>query len=338
MRRLLSDQHHADLLYSIQRLFGRLGWEVYVPLGLEWFDAGYWRFGHKHFGRQLADQYLNPDARWREVEPGLYVTYDPAHPETPIHGVTLETASLMTWDAVLASVQDNQEGFAGFAAETGAEYLYHIGNARQQVDWDLDPLALIAAEAPAAGRAVIIGEEFDSDTTFRYRPPVRADRIASFVNLLPRITEVAPTWDEARTLLPAFTFRSYGHDCPDGILQPVGAIAAEMARSGWGWHDKPTGDGFGHILHNWAAIGRPLIGHAHFYDGQRGAALWEDGVTCVDLSVRSLPEAMAMVAEISADPERHRAMCRAIRVRFDNMYDWRRDAVLVASAIDGWQE
>lgn len=333
--RLLADRHHADLLYSLQRLFeDRLGIEVYVPLGADWFTEGYWRFGGDVLGPALADQFLGVnDTFYREVEPGLYLTFDPAHPERPVYGVTLARARGSSWDLVLASVQDNQAGFHRFAQETGARYLYHVGNTRQMVDWGLDPIALVAAEASIAGRGVIIGEELDSATTFRYRQPVRTGRIVSFVNLAPRIPEVWPVWEEARRLLPAFEFRSFGHDCPDGNLHPVQAIADEMSRAGWAWHDKPTGDGFGQVLHSWAAVGRPLIGHSAYYAGQRGAALWEDGVTCVDLSAHPLDEAMSIVAEVSADPDRHARMCRAVRLRFAGLCDWDADAVAVREAI-----
>ena len=52
-----------------------------------------------------------------------------------------------------------------------------------------------------------------------------------------------------------------GSKSPNGNLTPVGNVAEEMARATWAYHDKPTGDGFGHVIHNWAAVGRPLIGH-----------------------------------------------------------------------------
>ena len=70
--------------------------------------------------------------------------------------VTLERARGWSWDLVLATVQDNQKGFARFAQETGAKYAYHIGNTRQEVDWSLDPLALNASDSPMQGRGVNI--------------------------------------------------------------------------------------------------------------------------------------------------------------------------------------
>lgn len=334
MRRVLLDRHHADLYYGLQRLFeDRLGWQAFAPIGLDWYTEGYWAFDVPNDPGALARQYLAADAKYREIEPGLYLTFDPGHPERPLWHVTLARARGMGWDAVMPSVQQNQPGYHRFATETGAAYLYHVGNARQQVEWGLDPLALVAAEAPIVGRGLIVGEELDSDTTFRYREPVTSRTITSFVNLAPRIAEVWPVFLAAQQLLPDFTFYSFGHDCPDGNLQPVQAIAETMTRAGWGWHDKPTGDGFGHVIHAWAAVGRPLIGRGQFYAGQRAAALWEDGVTCIDLSCHELGEAADLIRAISADSERHAQMCRATRARFDALCDWDRDARAVAEAL-----
>lgn len=43
--RVLADYHHHDLFESLAILFeDRLGWELYRPIGMEWFDEGYWNF------------------------------------------------------------------------------------------------------------------------------------------------------------------------------------------------------------------------------------------------------------------------------------------------------
>lgn len=330
--RLLADRHQADLFYGIGSLFDRLGWEVWTPIGHDWWDAGIWRFGEVFGDDRLAQQYLPIDPLWREVEPGQYVTFDPCHPERPLHGVTLECARGWSWDGVMATVQENQAGFARFAQETGARYLYQIGNTRQQIDWGLDPLVLNASEIVLQGRGVNIGQEFDHHTTFRYREPLHLNRVASFVNLLPLIPESWAPFEELRKLLPDFRFRSFGHHCPDGILQPVAHIADEMSRTGWAYHDKPTGDGFGHIIHNWAAVGRPLVGHARYYTGQKAEVFWQDGVTCIDLDRHDYAEAARIMAEIT--PQRHAEMCRAIRETLERIYDPGRDAGLVAGLLE----
>lgn len=331
--KILVDRHHADLLYSLQRLFeDRLGFDLYIPIGHEWWDHGYWQFGAVFGDDRLAQQYLCIDAHWREAEPGIYLTFDNCHPERPVYGITLERARTWQWDCVLASVQENQVGFKRFASEMGARYLYHVGNARQGIDWTLNPCLLDATGVFLQGAGVQISQEFDHHTTFRFRDIIPQNRIVSFVNLLPQLPEEWAAFSQLRALLPAYEFRSYGHQCPDGFLTPVAAIAEEMSRAAWGFQDKPTGDGFGHIIHNWAAVGRPLIGHGRFYQGQRAEAFWRDGITCIDLDKHSL-EAAAVLVEMMT-PEGHGGMCRSIRRTFERIYDPVQDAGFLLKEFD----
>ena len=330
--RVLVDQHHADLLYSLQLLFeDRLGFDLFVAKGHEWWDEGYWRFGEVWGDDRLAQQFLGLNDTYREVEPGIFLTFDPHHPERPVYCITLAEAAGLSWDVVLATVQDNQAGFARFAREHGAQYLYQVGNTRQEIDWSLDPLVLNAADVTLEGRGVSISQEFDAHSTFGFRRPGHQNRVASFVNLLPLIPEAWRPFEELAKLLPEYRFRSFGHDCPDGLLRPVGNLADEMGRTGWAFHDKVTGDGFGHVIHNWAAIGRPLIGHASYYRGQRAEVFWQDGVTCLDLDLHSFEEAARIIRDTT--PEQHAAMCIAIRSEFDRAYQPKRDADLVAKAL-----
>lgn len=311
--KILTDRHHADLLYSLQRLFeDRLGFELYITVGHDWWDADYWKFGQVWGDDRLARQFLNTDAQWREVEPGLFLTFDPCHPERPLYGVTLERARGMSWDCILATVQDNQQGFHRFARETGARYLYQVGNTSQAIDTSLDPILLTGAQV------------FDHLTTFRYRVPWAMDRITSFMNLLPLIPESWEPFVALSNLLPSYSFRHFGHECDGGFLKPVAAVAEEMARAGWAYHDKPTGDGFGHVIHCWAAVGRPLIGHGRFYSGQRAEVFWRDGITCIDLDVHSPEAAAEIIAAVT--PEGHERMCRNIRQVLDQVYNPSKDA------------
>jgi hypothetical protein len=335
--RALVDRHQADLFYALQLLFeDRLGIEVYTPVGYEWFDEGYWQFGHEHLGRALADQYLNIDAKYEERD-GYYATFDPAHPDRLIRCVTVDQAFTTTfaleddWTHIVATVQDNQAGFARLAAELEAKYVYQVGNTRQQVDWGLDPLAIVSSEVPIEGRGVRVHQPFDHLTTFRYRDPAEAEPvISSFVNLMPRLDE----WPVAADLLARLPFRSliYGIDGTDGNLHPVSAIAEAMARSAFALHLKVTGDGFGHVLHNWAAVGRPLVGRGRYYAGQLGERFWQDGVTCIDLDLRTPDGSAALIREVWADKARYRGMCEAIRAEFDRI-DWNAEAREIAGLL-----
>lgn len=318
---VLIDRHHADLFHSLQLLFEkRLGHAVATPVGIEWWDEGYWRFGEGYGDDRLARQFL------LEHKPGWFT--DNHHPKRAIYGVSLAEARADPWDYVVATVQDNQRGFKRFADEVGAKYVLQVGNTNQHVDWDLDPLALVSSEVPIRGRGVLYHQELDAETTFGFRElPAESRVIRSFVNCFGSTPCVLP-FEEARGLLPEFTFTEHGIDGRDGNIGVVRDIAALMADSGWGWHDKIQGDGFGHVCHDWAAIGRPLIGHAAHYRGLMAENLWDNLVTCIDLDRYTVTEASGLIREITSDRPRHEAMSRAIRARFDEInYDAEADRI-----------
>jgi hypothetical protein len=97
-----------------------------------------------------------------------------------------------------------------------------------------------------------------------------------------------------------------------------------MRAAGWGWHDKVTGDGFGHVIHGWAATGRPLIGHSRHYEGKLAAPFWQDGVTCIDLDRHSIAEVVDIIR--FTDKKRHREMCEAMYHSFLATVDFEADA------------
>lgn len=324
--KVLVDRHHASLYNSMQLLGDRLGWDIYTPVGHEWWDEGYWSFGRWTYpDDRLARQYL-----MAAQEP------DSEYPDSPINFVTLEQARTMRWDYVVATLQDNQDGFARFAREQGAQFVVQVGNTGQQINWGHDPIVLSSSEMPLLGRGVVYHQEFDSDGVFGFREPVATKVIRSFVHLLHE-TVCYPVWQEFRGRLPGWHVVRYGHaptfhDASYVMnAKPASLIAELMGDSAWGWHDKPHGDGFGHVLHGWAAIGRPLIGHGSHYRGKMGEPFWQDLVTCIDLDRHSVAEAAEIVRTMPADE--HAAMCRAIRATFDELVDYDAEAEQIRSLL-----
>lgn len=306
---VLVDRHHAALLYSLQLLFeDRLGMDLYVPQGHDWWDGGYWRFGEGYGDDRLARQFL------MDTSPT-----DPHYPDRRVKGVTLSDAQHMPWALVMATVQDNQQGFAQFASEQGAQYGIQIGNVNQDVNWRLDPLALISTGVPKVGRGVHYHPEFDA----QYRLPTSTTVLRSFVNCFDstRCFDLAPGELEV-----------YGIDGRNGNVTLASEVADLMAGSGWGWHDKIQGDGYGFVIHGWAAVGRPLIGHASHYAGTVAESFWQDGVTCLDLDRHSVDEVMERVRTIT--PDEHAAMCRAIRLQFDELVDFDAEAQRVGAFLE----
>lgn len=332
---VLADRHHGGLYRSLQLLADRLGWDLYTPVGTDWESERYWAFGmNQGITDRLAQQYLVPhDGVWEEKHHGfgggVYETRDPEFPGSVITGVTLGVARHMDWAYVIASLDDNQWGFSRFAHEVSARFVVQVGNTGQYVAWNLDPLALVSSEVPIVGRGVRYHQEMDPAASSFVKPEWMREHwarwsyskppISSFVNCFPSIGSCYDGWTAMRQALPDFQFLEYGIDGAEGVLKPIGALAAAMGSSLFGYHCKTHGDGFGHVIHGWAAVGRPIIGHSSHYRGKMAEHLWRHGETCIDLDVVSIPEAARMVRDIAADPDRHAAMCHAIRAEYDRI-------------------
>ena len=311
---VLADRHHSGLYRSLQLLAARLGWTLYTPTGMDWWDEGIWNFGRSTYGDdRLARQFLGlsgPDGEF---------------PDVPVNYVTLAEAKAMDWSYVVASVPDNEPGFARFARWMGAQYVVQVGNTGQWVDWDLDPLALVSSEMPIMGQGVRYHQEMEP---IPYARPMFTSTVASFVNCMP---SMGACWDllaEAKARLP---IRVFGIDGLDGIVKPYWSLITKMEDAGWGWHDKAQGDGFGHVIHSWAAVGRPLVGHASHYAGKMAERFWQDGITCIDLDRHSIEETVEMIRTIS--PDEHEAMCRAIRAEFDAI-DYDAEAQMIRGLLE----
>jgi hypothetical protein len=331
--RLLADRHHADLAESLLILFeDRLGIEVYFPVGREWYDAGIWTLSKGTPNDEgVRRQFLDLTEAHTEAA-DHYTERWPAHPERVQKLVTLEQFRSRPFDFVLASVSNHEQTFAALARQVGARFLYHVGNVFQEVDWSADPLVVATARIPIQGRGVVVHQEFSLET-FRHEPPLEptigplartAPLVASFVNCFPA-TGCYPWWKEAQTQLP-FEYREFGISGADGILSPASRVADAMRMADFIWHDKPWGDGFGHVVHNAFAVGRPVIGHAGHYAGQLADPLWIPGVTYIELAQQ---DPWGEIERVAMDHELHRRMSSAAATRFREVVDFSHDAELV---------
>jgi hypothetical protein len=311
-RKVFADWHHPALWESLRILFeDRFGWQLYSPIGPEWKSHGF-IFTHDDW---TADDYLTfPDAKlagdhWERVEP--------EYPDHRRKLVTWQQANAMRWDYVLASVALHQDSFAGLSDKWGARLIHQIGNARYQIDRRSQVLTLASVALPRhlkpRGPCVVYHQEFDRKV-FSHTPIGNPERVSSFMLRMNRSSCEWQWMADAKGV----KWSSWGGEDPraEGYLVPMSRVADEMRRSGWVWHDKKIGDGYGHVLHNAAAMGRPLIGHASHYTGRLGEPLWRDLETCIDLDKHKPVEALRLFRAIGNDPEWHAEMSANLAAEF----------------------
>jgi hypothetical protein len=128
---------------------------------------------------------------------------------------------------------------------------------------------------------VLYHQRFDSNV-FAYSPPSANKVISCFMPTFRTDSKLVAFMEKHAEILTEFEFRDYGHVSPkNGSLSTKTALARAMNDSAFVWQVKPIGDGFGHVIHNAFALGRPPITVAGHYDGTLASELMIDGETSI---------------------------------------------------------
>jgi hypothetical protein len=293
---IFSDFHHFGLMTSLRMLFvDRLKHKIFIPTGLEWFP-NYWGIAEPYGNDpRTADQYLN-------------------HPLNIPHvkEITLEEFKSMPIDIVIASVPENiphyKKLIANFHPE--AKFVVQIGNMFHEVLSNLPEVpnllaSTIAFDVPPTCNAVFYHQNFDL-SVFKPTWEVPQNKIVSFIVNL-KNTGHADKYYQLKELLPEYEFRSYGGSCDDGVISTVQEIAKIMNESKFIFQCKWDGDGFGHNLYNSYACGKPVITSRHDYEDKLGAELLEDGISCIDIDGKTMPEVVDIIRDMTF--EKYNSMC-----------------------------
>ena len=344
--RVLLDLHHHALAESMLLLFeDRFGWECYFPAGREWFEAGLWQFGRDHLGPALCNQFLV--GIWAE---GLTVP-DPRHPGRTHKGVTYAEAQGADWDLVVSSLPDNDPGYSRFARSHGAKFAIEVGNANQWSSFELADFLLVSTTLPGIGPerigkrieyqgvpGVMLHQEFDAEHIFYKGEPQVGNTVATFMQCFPA-SPAYPRWDTVAREAPDLDWRVYGSTCGGsdeysaGNIDWVPDIADAMRDARVGWHDK-AGDGFGHVIHNWFAVGRPVVGRRAPYANAIAGALWDEGKTAFDTDRLGLHETIALLRRLRDDDEWYARLCEQARWRFEEVVDFDAEAETVRRELE----
>lgn len=338
--KLLADLHHADLFESHQLVFAdRFGFEVLAPYGMDWFDRRFWDFERHYSGDLVARQYLA--GIWGDHRPdanGIVRLPDTRHPGRTITGITLDAALETRWDLVLSSVPDNANGFRSLAQKTGARWGIHIGNQWGDEAWSQRPdFAIVTTTSPTPGGipTAVVHQEF-SLSTFRYEPPTGFGPVRSFVNCFQEHPDY-PQFQSLARQAPEFTWEVYGapgtgpvDEFTKGDIHGIEKLADAMRAASVIWHAKHWSDGFGHVIHNAFAVGRPVFGFQRYYQDKLAGPLWIEGETSFDTESKSLTDIYDLIRRFRDDPDEHRRMAENAARRFREVVDFDEDADKIA--------
>jgi len=318
--KVFADFHHDDMFHSLKLLFEkRLGWELYSPIGMGWYTEGWWKYSAEP---KVVHQYLGPGKKWEDK--GDYCEVENPTHECTLKALTLDQFKEMKFDIMLCSVPEHTLLYSELAKkyQPQAKVILQVGN-----EWkDLDPgpvknlmISCAPFEVNDDRSVVFYHQEFDLDQ-FNYERGMPENPIQSFVNDLPNLKD----WKlflRYESKLPRWVFHSYGLGCRDGNVRPLSKLVKEMKASSFIFHAKSLGDGFGHIIHNIFALGRPGLIRTKWYKDRAAEPLFEDQVTCIDLDARTF-EANCELIEHFSKPELYHKMCKNARQRFEEVVNY----------------
>lgn len=342
MIRVLADHHHASLWESLCMLFeDRMGWELYRPRGDEWWKQPIWQFDKQmpHF-EAVARQYM--DGWTTDVDCGdHWERRDAMYPERVHKMLTMEQARDMRPDIVIATIAENEEGFHGFAREIGAKFGIQLGNQGSFNRYDLADFSLISTTRDRYPWTpyVVYRQEFNlDDYCFEY-PPSERDYVGSWVQALPADAGEYGRFLAVANALPDLRMRYHGHVGPvddfwGGNVTTSVELAAQMRGAGVGWHCKTWSDGYGHVIHNLFAVGKPIVGTVSYYKDKLAADLFVEGETSFDVQTHSQAETIDFIRRLTIDDELHERMSRASAARFREIVDFDAEAEAIRAMMD----
>lgn len=349
MTRVLCDFHHSSLLRSLVMLFeDRLGMELYRPIGMEWFTEGYWAINDSE---DTARQFLDPGNHYTPKDgtpllnriaqkhprfrPGVYRIEEPGGKHRH-YAATLEYFANNQFDYVIASIPAHVPIFKELIRkyQPQAKLIIQMGN-----NWAIDNypgenvLASIAPQLTSAN-AYFYHQEFDLEVFHPAPVPTQpANRkVYSFLNIIQNSGIGWTDYKELKSILErqGWEFRAYGGQCPDGNMDGPQALADKMREAMFIFHVKPGGDGFGHIIHNAYAVGRPVITRSSHYKGQLAEQLLVPG-TFIDLDKYGRGEVKNMLTRISHDPAGLMAMGERAAAQFNKVVDYNKESEEIKS-------
>lgn len=356
---IFTDFHHAGLLNSLILLFeGRAKGRVFRPIGKKWYKKGFWKvYDHP----ATVEQYLGfngatPDGsqplnevKRSEVFEGVYHCQDIASGGTN-KAITLKGFLKHPFDFVIASIPQHIAPFRKLCDQhpDKPKLIYQIGNA-----WNVSPdqermidaiLSSAKLQKEPNKPFIVYHQEFDLNI---FHPPIKSypyvgdeyfvnhydftppgKKITSFVNCFNTDDLFAFDWaifQNIEKAMPDWEFKALGGGCRDGYAKGDPGVAEEMRKSRFIWHTKNGGDGYGHIIHNTGAVGRPSIVRKSYYHGKLADDLMLDGQTCIAIDGLSEQEIINKINYYS-DEDRYLTMAKKVYNNFKERVDFEKEA------------
>lgn len=338
MNILVDSMHHEALDESLELLFhDRFGHDLFRPIGLEWVGEGIWKWvdrdGRWPWIEPTSNSFCNP-----AIKPGVYKKRIEHYPRL-YNYVTFEGAKKLKIDMVISTLRPHDVTWSEYIQKyhPKAKFVAQIGDVAPIIDDKVKYiLCAIPNYVPALNKEILYyNQEFDTKNVFYYAPyenyaaPKIIRCFIYYINDDERFVETYQTFLKYEKALPGYNFYNHSKIGRDGFVTDMAFLARLMRDSLFGWQVKPI-DGYGHNLHNWLAVGRPVIVNMSAYNHHSN--LLVPGQSCIDIDAQSFERTVEIIKECS-EPSVHKKMCEETHKIFIENIDFVKDAVNIKDFI-----
>jgi len=310
--KVLADLHHYDLYHSLQILFEkRLGWELYRPIGMDWYHQNYWAvYPHVNTAKQylgIDPQTMPLDIRGDPVDKlhgtdpwlnrftidignGVYRVRDTSHIDRIDHiAITLEAFKSMKFDIILASMPKHLSRFRKLrdTYQPAAKLIFQAGNNWGAIDTEnLMTSAKGCVPSKKNANQVFYHQEFN---TSAYHPGkcknpksiINLQHFSTSVGIMKRLEKFLPDWE-------------FGYHGAGGRDKPIPGVdlPQKLRDTGFVWHVKKEDEGYGYNIHTSFASGKPMIVGKSYQDKWTAGMLYDD-----DTVIDALTNTPAQIAD-----------------------------------------
>lgn len=343
------DLHHAGLYQSLQMLVeDRLGGTLLRPIGTEWFEKGLWHNAEIYLNHpDTIKQYLEirntiptkmgPRNNVVGEEEEMYLVENAFKTE---HAVTYDQFMKIKPDIIMCSYIGNLESYSKLAKELGIPLVLQMGNV-WAIPWDQVDNVMASTgkfQIPPNKHVIFYHQEIDLKTFYKGDYTYDSKLLTSFVNCLAEHEIHRKSWEDFQALeklMPEYTFKSYGIENRDGTVTEQKDVADIMRQSKFGIQLKGFGDGFGHTLFDWFALGKPVIFRGSQYKDKLAEAHLIHGVTGFDLDQISLEALKDKIIGISTTD--YADMCDNVYRIFQENLDFEAETMRIKEFLENLQ-
>lgn len=292
---IFCDLHHEDLYYSLYLLFEkRLGFNLFHPIELDWFDEKFWNLGDPYPNpRDTACQYLNEKCKtWGNrpslnhdayIDNNIYYIYDNFHSYYR-KAISLKTFKDMKFDIIISSFPAHSFSYEKLKTlyQPQAKHIFQIGN-----NWTFNyPTKNILTSSkksniPNNFNSVYYHQEFDTKIFSYDKSNVNKESVINFQHCM----SFPKLFEEYEKEFSNWTWKAYGAGNREDSAPTIKdtQLSKLFQEAGLIWHLKEGGDGYGYNIHYAYATGTPMIINSFFQRGMTAEDLYEDKKNCVDV-------------------------------------------------------